>query len=310
MKHIIATTSRHNKRIGIVAAIVVAGFIFLFYGPFDEFRLLWINTAMYSSRYKFLATSLYSKSYIQKVLEQNTSDSAHKTNSEQLKGAYTDQIDFAPIKGNYYQGYIIRIADPRRLMFVQANNNKGSLLEQLVKENSATGGINAGGYRDSKNRGLVDGIAISGGKQIAACNIGQQHTMGGFNTEHKLIVGRFSQEEIVAQNYVWAFEFGPLLIVNGEKVELTPYSGGIAPRTAIGQTQDGSVLLVVVDGRQAKSFGATYRDMQTILFANGAINAIGLDGGSSSSMVYDGVLVNSPQEGDSERLLPNAIVFK
>ncbi|MDR2376618.1 MAG: phosphodiester glycosidase family protein [Treponema sp.] len=50
--------------------------------------------------------------------------------------------------------------------------------------------------------------------------------------------------------------------------------------------------------------------MQTILYANGAVNAIGLDGGSSTSMVYRGELVNTPSEGEAGRLLPSAIIFK
>jgi hypothetical protein len=42
---------------------------------------------------------------------------------------------------------------------------------------------------------------------------------------------------------------------------------------------------------------------------NGAVNAIGLDGGSSTSLVLEGRLTNSPSGGDKDRLLPNAIVF-
>jgi exopolysaccharide biosynthesis protein len=114
----------------------------------------------------------------------------------------------------------------------------------------------------------------------------------------------------MAQQYLWAFEFGPLLIVNGEKTELTSFSGGLAPRTAIGQTAEGHVLLVVADGRQKTSIGATFQDMQAILFANGAVNAINLDGGSSTTMVYQGRVTNSPSDGDAERLLPNAILFR
>jgi exopolysaccharide biosynthesis protein len=133
--------------------------------------------------------------------------------------------------------------------------------------------------------------------------------MGGFREDYKLIVGAFTEEEIAAQGYVWAFEFGPLFIVNGEKTGLSAFSGGLSPRTAIGQTADGSVLLLVIDGRQPSSIGATYQDVQTVLYDNGAVNAIGLDGGSSTSLVLGGTLINSPSGGDDDRLLPNAIIF-
>jgi exopolysaccharide biosynthesis protein len=104
-------------------------------------------------------------------------------------------------------------------------------------------------------------------------------------------------------------EFGPILVINGEKTAFPEYAGGLAPRTAIGQTAEGHILLAVVDGRQSASIGAAFEDMQKILYANGAVNAIVLDGGSSSCMVYGGVLANSPSADKSGRLLPNALVF-
>jgi exopolysaccharide biosynthesis protein len=119
-----------------------------------------------------------------------------------------------------------------------------------------------------------------------------------------------NNHEILERGFEWAFEFGPMLIVNGEKTVLNALSGGLAPRTAIGQTEAGHILLVVIDGRQASSIGATFQEVQMVLYANGAINAIGLDGGASSCMVYNGALVSSPSEGDSGRLLPNALIFK
>ena len=220
-----------------------------------------------------------------------------------------DGIFFAPIKGNYYTGFIIKLEDPRSLTLVSSNNSHGKLLEELVTEHSATGGINASGYTDHKAMGRAWGITIADGVYLSDCHEGTRHVMGGFSRDYKMSVGYFSKEEIAAQDYLWAFEFGPLLIVNGEKLELTAYSGSLAPRTAIGQTRDGAVLLVVVDGRRIDSIGATYKDIQTILYANGAINAIGLDGGSSSTMVYQQVVVNTPSEGAGGRLLPNAVIF-
>jgi exopolysaccharide biosynthesis protein len=284
--------------------------LLLFYGPFEQFRLLWINTAIYSSHYKFLATSLYTKKYIQSVLDKNMPALDRKTEPGMAGLPPSDDIRFAEIKGNYYKGYIIKVDDPRRLFLASAPDEHGGLLEELVAAHQGLGGINASGYRDDKKRGLVWGTAIKDGSVISCCTMENKHVMGGFTGEYKLTVGYFTDEEIERQGYIWAFEFGPLLIVNGEKTEMGPYSGGLSPRTAIGQTAEGHVLLVVTDGRQASSIGATYRDMQTILYANGAINAIGLDGGSSSTMVYRGALVNQPSEGEQERLLPNAIIFR
>ena len=66
------------------------------------------------------------------------------------------------------------------------------------------------------------------------------------------------------------------------------YSGnsGYNPRTAMGQRQDGAVIFVCADGRQAGSIGATYKDIIDILQEYGAYNACNMDGGSSSIMYY------------------------
>lgn len=233
-----------------------------------------------------------------------------KTKKEMVNVAGGDGLYFAPVKGNYYTGFIIKIENPARLTLVSSHNSEGKLLEELTAEHNALGGINASGYADHRFKGGAWGITLLNGDYLSHCDEGDRHVMGGFSREHKLSVGYFTESEIAAQDYLWAVEFGPLLIVNGEKSELTQFSGGLSPRTAIGQTKDGSVLLLVVDGRRASSIGATYQDIQTILYANGAVNAVGLDGGSSSSMVYEGALVNIPSEGDTERLLPNAIIFR
>ena len=265
---------------------------------------------MYSSRHKYLARLFYTEKYIEKVLAKNLPVEDFKTDDTALSNNWDEGIIFAEIKGNYYKGYIIKINDPRRLFFVQAEMPEGNLLEQLAEKHEGIGGINASGYADPNKRGTVWGITINGGQRVSNLTRGDRHIIGGFNGEHKLIIGQFTEEEILSQNYIWAFEFGPLLIVNGEKIELTDFSGGIAPRTAIGQTAQGHILLVVIDGRQAGSIGATFKDLQTIFYANGAVNAINLDGGASSSMVYQGKIVNSPSDGNKERLLPNAILIK
>ena len=61
---------------------------------------------------------------------------------------------------------------------------------------------------------------------------------------------------------------------------------GVNPRTGIGQRSDGAILMLVIDGRQVSSLGATFADMTDIFLSYGAVNACNLDGGSSSVMMY------------------------
>jgi len=294
----------------LIPAVLVLIFLFLFYGPVERFRYFWINTAMHTSRFQFLAKIFYTEKYINSVIGRIEPSQNPRTDDSSLAHNWDDRITFAEIKGKNYKGFIIKINDPRRLFFVQAGNQKGNLLEELVTKNDALGGINASGYASVEQKGVVWGTTVSDGEIIARCTQDDYHVMGGFTKDYKLVIGGFTEEEIMTKEYLWAFEFFPILIANGKKPEFQPFSGGFAPRTAIGQTAQGHVLLLVVNGRQFSSLGATFEDLQTILFANGAVNAINLDGGSSSSMVYHGRLINSPSDGESERLLPNAILFR
>lgn len=105
--------------------------------------------------------------------------------------------------------------------------------------------------------------------------------------------------------------FGPPLIINGKKLITSGDGGwGVAPRTAIGQRKDGTVLLLVIDGRQAGSIGATLLDVQNILYEQGAYVAANLDGGSSTTMFYNGKVVNKPADMLGERLIPTAFIVK
>jgi len=252
----------------------------------------------------------YTENYINSVIGRIEPSQNPGTDDSALAHDWNDKITFAEINGDNYKGFIIRINDPRRLFFSQAGNSNGKLLEEFVRDNEALGGINASGYSSTEQMGYAWGTTISNGEIISYCIQDDYHVMGGFTKDYKLVVGGFTEEEIRAKEYLWAFEFFPLLVVNGQRPEFQPFSGGFAPRTAIGQTAQGHVLLLAVNGRQRESLGATFEDLQTILYANGAVNAINLDGGSSSSMVFNGMLVNSPSGSEKERLLPNAILFR
>jgi len=87
--------------------------------------------------------------------------------------------------------------------------------------------------------------------------------------------------------------------------------GGVGPRTAIGQKKDGTVLFLVVDGRQpGYSLGATLRDVQDILYEQGCYIAANLDGGSSSTLFYNGSVVNKPADLLGERMIPTTFIVK
>jgi Phosphodiester glycosidase len=99
----------------------------------------------------------------------------------------------------------------------------------------------------------------------------------------------------------------PMLLRNGSPVNVCS-SCPRNPRTAVGVTASGKILLVVVDGRSRRSRGATLVEMRNIMRDLGAVTALNLDGGGSSEMVVDGEVVNDPSDGH-ERHITNAILI-
>ncbi|MGC8784104.1 MAG: phosphodiester glycosidase family protein, partial [Armatimonadota bacterium] len=114
---------------------------------------------------------------------------------------------------------------------------------------------------------------------------------------------------------VMAVGGGPWLMRNGEILIDAPQQGfqsGFSqkrhPRTAVGVTADGKLLLVTVDGRQPMSGGMTLYELAQLLKQLGATDAINLDGGGSTTLaIRGGLVLNSPSEG-KERPVANAVV--
>ena len=72
---------------------------------------------------------------------------------------------------------------------------------------------------------------------------------------------------------------------------------GRAPRTAIGVKKDGTVILLVVDGRSRSSAGMSLQELADYMVKLGAVQALNFDGGGSSEMVLDGKILNNPSDG-------------
>ena len=107
-----------------------------------------------------------------------------------------------------------------------------------------------------------------------------------------------------------ALSFGPILVVNGNPSVVNGTGGGLNPRTAIGQREDGAVLLLVIDGRQANSLGASYEDVLNVMVEHGAVNAANLDGGSSSLLYYQGEYINNCASLYGPRNMPTSFIVR
>lgn len=82
------------------------------------------------------------------------------------------------------------------------------------------------------------------------------------------------------------------------------------PRTAAGITKDGALLLVTVDGRQkGLSRGMSLAELADRMIAEGAVEAVNLDGGGSTTCVVHGGIVNSPSEGKERPVADALLIF-
>jgi exopolysaccharide biosynthesis protein len=81
------------------------------------------------------------------------------------------------------------------------------------------------------------------------------------------------------------------------------------PRTAVAKMKDGKFLMITVDGRQpGVSVGMNLNELAEYLFSLGAVEAMNLDGGGSTTMFLDGKVVNTPSDKEGERKVSDAIL--
>ena len=105
-------------------------------------------------------------------------------------------------------------------------------------------------------------------------------------------------EQLLADGAVQVLSFGPALVEDGEIAVTQGEEVGKAmasnPRTAIGICEDGHYVFVVSDGRTDESEGLSLYELAEFLQELGVETAYNLDGGGSSTMVYQGEVVNNP----------------
>ncbi len=108
-------------------------------------------------------------------------------------------------------------------------------------------------------------------------------------------------EQLMAKGAVQTLSFGPALLENGQLSVDSDDEVGRAmasnPRTAIGIKADGTYLFVVSDGRTDESEGLSLLQLAEFMKSQGAVTAYNLDGGGSSTMVFNGSVINTPTGG-------------
>ena len=167
-----------------------------------------------------------------------------------------------------------------------------------------------------------EGVIIRNGEVLRRQNIKKHHLLvvdenGNLSAQ----TDRSGKQGLVAnkleqQNTWQTFEFGPVLVENGEAAELPLKSfyincneGYYEPRTAIGQIGPLHYIVIVVDGRRTGySTGASMPQLQQLFLDEGAQFAFNLDGGGSTTLYFLGEVINMPSSG-KQRSVSDVIMF-
>lgn len=299
----------------LILASILCPFV-LFWGPFESLKAMAVGTVA-TSRHPQVVRAFLPQEEIDRIMNLNNDQVVNNTQVINRTNTISDPsmgITIEDIKGANFKGKVMLIEDPKRikLSVTKEIGITGERVSDLVKNMGAIAGINAGGFYDPDGKGngaFPDGLTMQDGKLVHN-NVGDKAVnIVGFNDQGKLVLGKMTAQELVENNIREAVTFEPNLIVEGKPMIKGDGGWGIAPRTGIGQRADGTVIFVVIDGRQPTwSIGANLRDLMHVFQDYGAVNAVNLDGGSSSELVYNGKVMNRLWNIFGERYIPTAFV--
>lgn len=293
------------------------------YGPSQSARNLFVMTSLETSAMKFLATSFFTEEEIAQIVKDNSiqvsseitdTDKINIPNAMDNPDIDIKSLEIQEITGATYRGKMMIISDPSRVSvgtsYPFGEQYKGKKIVQMMEENNAIAAVNGGGFVDLNgvgNGGTPNGLVIRNG-EIQWGGKSGTYDLIGFDNDNRLIIGRMTGQQALDKGVRDALCFGPFLIINGNPSEVKGTSGGLNPRTAIGQRADGAILLLVIDGRQTGSVGANYSDLIKVMQDFGAVNAANLDGGSSSAMYFEGELISVSSSVYGPRDMPTCIL--
>ncbi len=201
-----------------------------------------------------------------------------------------------------FKAYILLVKDPSRLYvgtssYFTDTSVHGKNIFDLAAKEGCIAAINGGEFADPGGVGTGNTpIGVTYSKGYLLWNQYTNKTFIGIDKDNKLIV----KEQITADEantlgirdgvcFQTTATENVLITNDGNEITVHRLDGDNArsQRTAIGQRADGSIILIVTDGRTTSNPGATYNDVTELMVKYGAVTAGMLDGGSSAMMYYD-----------------------
>ncbi len=310
---------------GLLILCIVAIYI-LEKGPSETARGIFVHSVKETSRMGFVAEMFLSKEEVDTIMnsggiaeiEDGQTNDTELINTDDITEEEKADITFEEVSGISFKGYLLTIRDPSRVFcgtIPQFGNFDGMRVIDMIdvynsNGDNVLGGVNGGDFVDvgagTAATGQPLGLVISEGQVVYEEYAGDPdhvYHLVGLTNDNKLLMGNLTKQEALdlgMRDALYSAHLtGPFLVMDGKAlIEEVPdasnYGSGKNPRTAIGQKADGSILLLVVDGRQGNSIGATFEDLALFMRDLGAVNAAAMDGGTSSQMVYEGKIKNHP----------------
>ena len=234
---------------------------------------------------------------------QGSSGSTSSTSSGTVIGTYSDSK--SKITVTRYRAYDsniyvadVEVTDGTSILSAFAKNTYGRNItdttSDMAEENNAVLAIN-GDYYGARQSGYVirNGVVYrsqgSNGEDMVISKDGTLSFISESDTTTDSLI----------QKQAWqVLSFGPVLVENGQVAVSENDEVGMAmasnPRTAIGTVAKNHYLFVVSDGRTSESTGLSLYELANFMKSLGATNVYNLDGGGSSTMVFQGEVVNNP----------------
>ena len=234
---------------------------------------------------------------------QGSSGSTSNSSSGTVIGTYSDSK--SKITVTQYRAYDsniyvadVEVTDGTSILSAFANNTYGRNItdttSDMAEENNAVLAIN-GDYYGARQSGYVirNGVVYrnqgSNGEDMVISKDGSLSFISESDTTTDSLI----------QKQAWqVLSFGPVLVENGQIAVTENDEVGMAmasnPRTAIGTVAKNHYLFVVSDGRTSESAGLSLYELANFMKSLGATNVYNLDGGGSSTMVFQGEVVNNP----------------
>ena len=305
--------------------LVITTPLVLFLGPYKNTRKVFVATLL-ATRHAYLLTDYFTQDELNDLMGLEKSDvdiDAMVKEPEKevnVKVKTGNEITPYKVETDRYTAYILEIKNP---FTVKAAMTKyigkiGQRTSEMAEEHGAEAAINGGSFSDDSSDGTKyagtggrpEGFVVSNGKLIYPVSGYNENTIENSVIaicNGKLVVGQHSLAELKKMGVQEAMCFRiPNIIIDGRPQVRDTMLEGLNPRTAIGQKSDGTIIFLVIDGRKITMPGASLYDVQQIMLERGAVNAATLDGGYSTTMYYNGEVINSPNAWDGERTVATA----